>query len=128
MALFIGGTGAYVLLYTVYVQSTVATHWLVWTATMFFCSVLVLEPLLIFWNEVVWCALVANFAQYWGFGSHALAATTKYREIVRQVETLYLSRVKVVAAVRIQRWWLTVLEMYKAIHQQTTAAVKLQAI
>mmetsp|Transcript_42939 Transcript_42939/g.136447 ORF Transcript_42939/g.136447 Transcript_42939/m.136447 type:complete len:925 (-) Transcript_42939:50-2824(-) len=125
---FVICTIVYLLEFTVYLKDAVVYHWLAWTLSMFLFSVLVLEPLLIFWIEVVWCAFVANLAQYWGFGSHALAATTKFKEVVRQVEDVYVSNMRGVASLRIQRWWLAVLDMYRAIHEQTAAAIKIQAI
>lgn len=128
MLSFVIGTVVYLFEITVYFKDSVVYHWLAWTLVMFFSCVFVNEPLWIFWTDVVWCALVSNLAQYWGFGSHALAATTRYKEIVRQVEELYLSGMRDVASQRIQRWWLAVLDMYRAIHEQTAAAIKIQAI
>lgn len=122
------GSLAYAVLITAYLAEEVVYHWLAWTLTMYFTCTLIFEPLQIFWVEVIWCAIVSNFAQRWGLGANALSYTTKYKEVVRQVDRSVVDRLQGVGATRIQRWWLAVLDMYRAIHEQTAAAVKIQAI
>jgi len=128
MLLFAGFTLFYLIMYTAYLKDEIVYHWLAWTLTMFFSSVFVLEPLQIFCVEVVWSAIAANFAQRWSFGAHALAGTTRYKEVVRTVEQTYIKSIRICAATRIQRWWLAVLEMYRAINEQTNVPVNFQAI
>jgi len=128
MLTFIGLTLFYVIMFTAYLDDEVVYHWLAWTLTMFFSSIFVLEPLQIFFVEVFWCALVANFAQRWSFGAHALAGTTRYKDQIRTVDQLFIKDVRAVAATRVQRWWVAVLDMYRAINEQTSATVNFQAI
>lgn len=118
----------YMIMFTAYLQDEVVYHWLAWTLTMFCSSVLVLEPLQILFVEVIWCAFIANLAQRWCFGAHALAGTTRYKEVVRTVEQVFIKKMRHTAASRIQRWWLAVLEMYRAIKEHTSTAVNFQAI
>jgi len=127
MFLVVFCTVVYHLQFTVYLKDSVVYHWLAWALTMFLACVVVLEPLWIFLTDVLWCACTASVAQFWGFGAHSLAATTRYTEVVKQVEDVYVSNLRDVASTRIQRWWLAVLDMYRAIHEQTAAAVKIQA-
>jgi hypothetical protein len=128
MLAFVGFTITYVILFTAYLKDEVVYHWLSWTLIMFFSSIFILEPLQIFVVEVFWCAFVANFAQRWGFGAHALAGTTRYKEVVRQIEQSFIKTLRRVAAARLQRWWCAVLDMYQAINEQTSIAVNFQAI
>lgn len=128
MILFIGGTLFYVIMITSFLKDDVVYHWLAWTLTMFCSSILVLEPLQILFVEVIWCALIANLAQRWNFGAHALAGTTRYKEVVRTVEQQFIKNIRIVAATRLQRWWLAVLDMYRAINEHTSTAVNFQAI
>lgn len=95
---------------------------------MFFSSVFVLEPVLIFSSEVLWNALIANLAQRWSFGAHALAGTTRYLDVVRTIEQQFIKNLRVVAATRVQRWFFAVLEMYRAINEQVPSSVNFQAI
>jgi hypothetical protein len=125
---FIGFTLFYMIMFTAYLQDEVVYHWLAWTLTMFCSSVLVLEPLQIIFVEVIWCAFIANLAQRWCFGAHALAGTTRYKEVVRTVEQVFIKKIRHTAATRIQRWWLAVLDMYRAINEHTSTAVNFQAI
>jgi hypothetical protein len=118
----------YVILFTAYLKDDVVYHWLAWTLTMFFGSMFILEPLQILFVEVIWCAFVADFAQHWHFGSQALANTTRYKEVVRQVEQTFIKELRLVAAARVQRWWLAVLDMYQCINVQTSMAGNFQAI
>jgi len=128
MFLFIGCTLFYVIMITSYLKDDVVYHWLAWTLAMFFSSILVLEPLQILFVEVIWCALIANLAQRWCFGAHALAGTTRYKEVVRAAEQQFIKNIRIVAATRLQRWWLAVLDMYRAINEHTSTAVNFQAI
>jgi len=128
MVLFMGVTLAYIILYTAYLKDDVVYHWCAWVGTMFFGSIVVLEPLQIITVEVFWCSAVAALAQRWGFGAHALASTTRYKDVVRQIEILFIKGLRIEAANRITRWWQAVLDMYKAINEQTAAAIKIQAI
>lgn len=128
MLLFTGFTLFYVINYTAYLEDDVVYHWLAWTLMMFFSSVFVLEPAQIFFVEVVWNSLVANLARRWSFGAHALAGTTRYKEVVRDVEKKFIKNIREVAVTRVQRWWKAVLEMYRAINEQTSVAVNFQAI
>lgn len=125
---FVVATAVYILVYTVYLQDDVAYHLLVWTGAMWLSSTLVFEPLWLLIIEVVWYGAIANFAQRWGFGPHALASTTQYNELVRQVDDVVFHKMWAIAATRIQRWWLGTLDMHKAISEQTAAAVKIQEI
>mmetsp|Transcript_75464 Transcript_75464/g.161689 ORF Transcript_75464/g.161689 Transcript_75464/m.161689 type:complete len:846 (-) Transcript_75464:17-2554(-) len=122
------GTIAYTIFFTAYLEEDVVYHWLTATLIMFFSSTLVLEPLLIFWVHIVWRALVASWAQHWGFGAHALAATKKYQGTVLNIEFGIIIATQDVAAKRIQRWWVAVLDMYRAIHEKTVAAIRIQAV
>jgi len=124
----IGYTCAYLLLFTAYLQDAVVYHWLAWTVAMYVTSTFIFEPLLIFWTEVLWCAIMSDLAQGYELGLSSLAATTKYREVVRQVDTHFIEEMRRAGSTRIQRWWVAVLEMYRAIHEQTAAAIKIQAI
>jgi len=128
MLVFCGFTVFYVFMYTAYLKDEIVYHWLAWTLAMFFSSILVLEPLQILFVEVFWCAFVANVAQRWSFGAHSLAGTTRYKDVVRTIEQQFLKSLRVVAATRVQRWWLAVLDMYRAINEQTSQAVNFQAI
>jgi len=71
---------------------------------------------------------VSAIAQNWGFSAHALSASLRYKDVVRQVNHLFFEVVRTVASMRIQRWWRAVLDMYKAIHEQTAGAIKIQAM
>lgn len=128
MVVFSGLTGAYVIFFTAYLSGDAVYHWLAWTLTMFFSTIFLLEPLQILFVEVIWCAGVAAFAQRWSFGAHALAHTTRYKEVVRGIEQEFIKKLRAVAAARIQKWWLAVLDMYKVINEQTAVAVNFQAI
>mmetsp|Transcript_30103 Transcript_30103/g.79327 ORF Transcript_30103/g.79327 Transcript_30103/m.79327 type:complete len:1187 (-) Transcript_30103:141-3701(-) len=128
MLAFVGGAAAYVLLFTVFLKDVVVYHWLVWISVMLASWVIVLEPLLLFWTQVLWCSLVEATAQRWGYGSHALAATTKYKDIVREVDEVVVAGLRNVASVRIQRWWLGMLDMHRHINEQTAAAIKIQSV
>mmetsp|Transcript_44880 Transcript_44880/g.120152 ORF Transcript_44880/g.120152 Transcript_44880/m.120152 type:complete len:872 (+) Transcript_44880:42-2657(+) len=117
----------YVLTFTLYLEDAAVYHWLVWTITMHFSAILLIEPLWIFSIEVIWRAVVADVAQHWGIGDHALASSTRYRRVVEEVELRVLRKLRVAGAIRIQRWWAAVLEMHIAIHQQNAVAIKVQA-
>eukprot|EP00927_Polykrikos_kofoidii_P056062 TRINITY_DN50243_c0_g1_i1.p1 TRINITY_DN50243_c0_g1~~TRINITY_DN50243_c0_g1_i1.p1 ORF type:complete len:987 (+),score=136.31 TRINITY_DN50243_c0_g1_i1:240-2963(+) len=122
------GTLCYVLMLTAYLKDEVVYHWLAWSLTTFFVCTFFFEPALIFCVEVLWAACVAALAQRSGFGASSLSSTSRYREVVKQVESQWLDELRHVAARRIQRRWLAVLDMYRAIHEQTSAAIKIQAI
>jgi hypothetical protein len=128
MVAFVFFTLFYLIMYTAYLKDEIVYHWLAWTLTMFFSSIFLFEPLQIFCFEVVWSAFVANFAQRWSFGAHALAGTTRYKEVVRAVEQQFIKNLRVTAATRIQRWWLAVLDVYRAINEQTSTEVNFQTI
>jgi len=128
MLAFIAFTVIYIVFFTMYLTNDVVYHWLAWTLTMFFFSILVLEPVMVFVVHVVFRSLVVNLAQRYGIGAHALASTMRYNDVVRKVEVKFVSALRLVACIRIQRWWLAVLDMCKAIQEQTAAAVKIQAI
>lgn len=103
-------------------------HWLASVIVMFVVTTLVLEPATIVFHEVVWCALVHSAAQRYGYGPYALSATLQYRDAVRQIEQLFFRVLRVLGAIRLQRWWRAVLSMYRAIHEQTLSAIKIQSI
>jgi hypothetical protein len=125
---FVAFTLYYVISYTAYLEDSVVYHWLAFTLTMFFSTIFVLEPLQILLIEVFWCALVANISQRRGFGAHSLAWTTRYKDVLRQIEQTFIKTMRMVAAKRVQRWWSAVLEMYQAINDQQSMAVNFQAI
>lgn len=118
----------YITSYTAFLESDVVFHWVAFALTMFFFSIFVLEPISIFTTEILWSALVSVIAQNWGFSAHALSASLRYKDVVRQVNHLFFEVVRTVASMRIQRWWRAVLDMYKAIHEQTASAIKIQAM
>lgn len=118
----------YIISYTAYMESDVVFHWVAFALTMFFFSMFLLEPISIFTTEILWSSLVSVIAQNWGFSAHALSASLRYRDVVRQVNHLFFEVVRTVASMRIQRWWRAVLDMYKAIHEQTASAIKIQAM
>lgn len=126
--LIIGATVAYVFFYTTYLKDEVVYHWLAWTLSMFFISTLFLEPLLILCIEVIWGAFCESVTQHWGFGAHALASTTKYKDVVRQVDHLFVATLQNIASKRIQRWWLGLVAQFKEYKEKTTAAIKIQSI
>jgi len=125
---FVVGAAAYVLLLTVYLKDSVVYHWLVWLSVMLGSWILVLEPLLLFWTQVLWTSLVAAIAQRWGYGSHALAATSKYKGVVKEVDDVIFAGLRGVASVRIQHWWKGILNTNKQVNQQTSAASKMQSV
>lgn len=118
----------YIISYAAFLQEEVVYHWLVWTLTMFFSSVFIFEPMQIMFVEVFWCALIANLAQRWNFGAHALAGTTRFKDVVRTCEQKFIKDIRICAATRIQRWWLAVLDMYRAINEHTAVQPNFQAI
>jgi hypothetical protein len=118
----------YITSYTAYLESDVVFHWVAFALTMFFFSIFFLEPISIFSTEILWSSLVSVIAQHWGFSAHALSASLRYKDVVRQVNHLFFEVVRTVASMRIQRWWRAVLDMYKAIHEQTASAIKIQAM
>jgi hypothetical protein len=109
----------YIFMYTAYLDDDIVYHWLAWGLTMYFSTVFILEPGQIFLVEVVWNAFVATLAQRWRFGAHALACTTRYKGVVREVEDKFIRKVRVVAIHRLVRWWRAVYEMGKQIKEQT---------
>jgi len=126
---FVGLSTAYVLLFTVYLKDAVVYHWLVWILSMLSAWIVVVEPVLLLWTQVLWCSIVATIVQRWGYGSHALAATTKkYNSVVSEVDTVVIAELRTVASVRIQNWWKGMLDMYKHLSEQTSAAVKIQTV
>jgi len=119
----------YLVLVTAYLKDEVVYHWLAWTAIMFFSAVFVLEPLTIFWTQVIWATLTASLAQWKGLGSHAMArATDRHKPVVQKVNDAFVDKVRGVAATRIQHWWAAVLDMSKAMNDQEEAATRIQAI
>jgi hypothetical protein len=118
----------YILSFTVFLKAAVVFHWVALALTMFLFSIFVLEPISIFFTEMLWTSFVSATAQRWGFSAHALSANLKYKDVVRQVNHLLFEVVRTVSAMRIQRWWRAVLDMYKAIHEQTASAIKIQAM
>jgi hypothetical protein len=122
------GTVAYVHFITAFFKEEVVYHWIASTVCMFACSTFFFEPLLIFLIEVLWCAAVQHVAQQASLGSSALAATTRYKEVVRQVDAHFVADLQRQGAERIQHWWLAVLDMYRAINEQTAAAIKIQSV
>lgn len=118
----------YIISYTAFLGSDVVFHWVAFALTKFFFSIFFLEPISIFTTEIIWSSLVSVISQKWGFSAHALSATHRYKDVVRQVNNLFFEVVRTVASMRIQRWWRAVLDMYKAIHEQTASAIKIQAM
>jgi len=125
---FVGFTLFYSLHYTAYLAEEVVYHWLAWGLVMFFVGILIIEPLSIFWWEVLWRTMVLTVAQYWNFGMHAIRATTKWREMPRLVQQTLMFNARSVAALRVQRWWRAVLDLCRALEEQNQAAVRIQAI
>lgn len=128
MVSFVVFTYIYVITFSAYLEDDVVYHWLAFTLMMFFSTTFILEPLQILLVEVFWCALVADISQRRGFGAHSLAFTTRYKDVVRQIEQTFIKNLRLVAAMRMQRWWSAVLEMYQAINEQQSMAVNFQAI
>lgn len=124
----IGVTLAYVLSYTAYLGEAAVYHWLVWTLTMFFVCILIFEPLLLLWTEVIWCSIIESWAQNWGFGVSALSATAKYKLAAASVDAGFVGELRKLGADRVQRWWRAVLDTKRAIQDQTAAAIKIQAM
>jgi hypothetical protein len=96
--------------------------WMQMVATAFF-----FEPLYIVLSETVWASLIHSTAQAFGFGPFALSATLQYRDVVRQVENFFFKVLRVLAAIRVERWWRAVLDMYRGVHEQTKSAIKIQS-
>jgi len=113
---------------TAYLRDEVVYHWLAWAMIMYFSAIFVLEPLTIFWTQVIWATFVSRMAQTWGLGSHALSATAKHSEMVKHVDSRFVEKVRNVAAVRIQHWWAAVIEVARAMNDQEEAATRIQAI
>merc|ERR1719498_2100163 len=88
----------------------------------------VFEPLYIVLSETVWASFIHSTAQGFGFGPFALSATLQYRDVVRQVENFFFRVLRVLAAIRIERWWRAVLDMYRGVHEQTKSAIKIQSM
>jgi hypothetical protein len=126
-ALTIAGTIMYLHFITAFFKEEVVYHWLAWTLSMFAASTFVFEPFLIFFVEVIWCATVQYCALTATLGPNALANTNRYDELVKQVKDHFVTDLRRQAAERIQTWWLAVLDMYRAVNEQTAAAIKIQA-
>mmetsp|Transcript_36315 Transcript_36315/g.104533 ORF Transcript_36315/g.104533 Transcript_36315/m.104533 type:complete len:1088 (-) Transcript_36315:48-3311(-) len=127
MFAFVACSGAYVLSYTVYLNGSVVYHWLVWLVVMFSFWTFLLEPLFIFWTQVMWSSLVATVAQKWGYGSHSLAATTaKYTEVMHEVDDAIVTGLQKVASVRIQRWWVDMRDQLRQATCQNSDALSMQ--
>ncbi|CAK0850234.1 unnamed protein product [Prorocentrum cordatum] len=125
---FLAAVVLYLVFFTLYLGQAAADHFGVWTLTMHFSSLLLVEPLWIFLTRVFWNALVTDVGQYWGLGAQSVTATTTYSHLVRNIEESFFGKVKDVGSRRIQRWWLDVLHMRRSIQRETLAAIKLQTI
>merc|ERR1719343_1000948 len=125
---FMAAAVSYLVFFTFYLGQAAADHFGVWTLTMHFSSMLLVEPLWVFLTEVLWNALMTDVGQYWGLGAQSVTATTTYSQLVRNIEEAFFGKVKDVGSRRIQRWWLATLHMHRSIRQKTLAAIKLQTI
>lgn len=103
-------------------------HWLASVVVMFVVSTLILEPMAIIVYHVCWCSFVHALSQTYGYGPYALSATLQYKDAIRQIDKFFFHVLRVLGAIRVQRWWRAVLSMYRAIHEQTVSAIKIQSM